>query len=100
MHNRLRYTLLIMLTCISVGAAFAQTTTVPGYNNTLRRNNPNTNDTTTNKPGKTLTGDQEIDAERQKEEKKRDSVIFTSKFIRVTNERLLSDSTQVFPLDT
>ena len=86
---------------MSAGAAFAQTTTIPGYNNTLRRNNPNTNDTSrTNKPGKTLTGDQEIDAERQKEEKKRDSVIFTSKFIRVTNERLLSDSTQVFPLDT
>ena len=86
--------------CISAGVAFAQTTTIPGYNNTLRRNNPNTDTSTTNKSGKTLTGDQEIDAERQKEEKKRDSVIFTSKFIRVTNERLLSDSTQVFPLDT
>ena len=73
MHNRLRYILLIMLICISAGTAFAQTTTIPGYNNTLRRNNPNTNDTSrTNKPGKTLTGDQEIDAERQKEEKKRD----------------------------
>jgi len=86
--------------CLSAMTVFAQTTTIPGYNNTLRRNNPNTTDTTTNKPGKVLTGDQEIDAERKKEEKKRDSVIFTSKFIRVTNERLLSDSTQVFPLDT
>src|SRR6195952_6111051 len=100
MQNRLKYILLIMLMCISAGAAFAQTTTIPGYNNTLRRNNPNTTDTATNKPGKTLTGDQQIDAERQKEEKKHDSVIFTSKFIRVTNERLLSNSTQVFPIDT
>ena len=74
--------------CFSAGIAFAQTTTIPGYpNNTIRRNNFNTDTSSTNKPGKQLTGDQEIDAERQKEEKKRDSVIFTSKFIRVTNER-------------
>ncbi|HTD40326.1 MAG TPA: putative porin, partial [Mucilaginibacter sp.] len=101
MHNRLQYTLLIALMCFSAGVAFAQTTTIPGYpNNNIRRNNFNTDTSSTNKQGKQLTGDQEIDAERQKEEKKRDSVIFTSKFIRVTNERLLSDSTQVFPLDT
>jgi hypothetical protein len=101
MHNRFRYTLLIALMSFSVGAVFAQTTTIPGYpNNNIRRNNFNTDTSSTNRPGKQLTGDQEIDAERQKEEKKRDSIIFTSKFIRVTNERLLSDSTQVFPLDT
>jgi len=89
-----------MLMCFSAGVTLAQTQNIPGYpNNTIRRNNFNT-DTATNKPGKQLSGDAQIDAERQKEEKKRDSVIFTSKFIRVTNERLLSDSTQVFPLDT
>ncbi len=99
MYNRLRHILLVMLICFSAGVALAQTPTIPGYpNNNIRRNN--FNDTTTKQPGKQLSGDQEIDAERQKEEKKRDSVIFTSKFIRVTNERLLSDSTQVFPLDT
>src|SRR6201996_173879 len=103
MHNLKRYILLLALMCFSAGFAFAQQypTTNQNYpnNNTLRNNNPfNNKDTTAQK--KTLTGDQEIDAERQKEEKKRDSVIFTSKFIRVTNERLLSDSTQVFPLDT
>ncbi|MDO3627388.1 putative porin [Mucilaginibacter sp. BT774] len=100
MHKRLRYILLVMLICFSAGMALAQTPNIPGYpNNNIRRNNFNT-DTATNKPGKQLSGDAQIDAERQKEEKKRDSVIFTSKFIRVTNERLLSDSTQVFPLDT
>jgi len=89
-----------MLMCFSAGVTLAQTQNIPGYpNNTIRRNNFNT-DTATNKPGKQLSGDAQIDAERQKEEKKRDSVIFTSRFIRVTNERLLSDSTQVFPLDT
>ena len=100
MYNRLRYILLVMLMCFSAGVTLAQTQNIPGYpNNTIRRNNFNT-DTATNKPGKQLSGDAQIDAERQKEEKKRDSVIFTSRFIRVTNERLLSDSTQVFPLDT
>lgn len=98
-----RYILLLALICISAGAAFAQypTNQNPNYpnNNTQRNTNPfNNKDTTTQK--KALSGDQEIDAQRQKEEKKRDSVVFTSKFIKVTNERLLNDSTQVFPLDT
>ena len=47
-----------------------------------------------------LTGDQEIDTLRKQEEHARDSVIFTSKFIKVTNEVLLRDSTQIFPIDT
>ncbi len=98
MHNQLRYILLLLLMCISAGFAFAQNPNIPGYPNQQRRADFN-KDTATTKT-KNLTGDQEIDAERQKEEKKRDSVIFTSKFIRVTNERLLTDSTQVFPLDT
>ncbi|MDB5024766.1 MAG: hypothetical protein JWP78_2521 [Mucilaginibacter sp.] len=98
MHNQLRYILLLLLICTSAGFAFAQNPNIPGYPNQQRRSDFN-KDTATTKT-KNLTGDQEIDAERQKEEKKRDSVIFTSKFIRVTNERLLSDSTQVFPLDT
>jgi hypothetical protein len=101
MHNRLKYILLLVLMCSSAGFAVAQNLNQPGYpnNNTLRRNNDFNNKDTTTK-AKTLTGDQEIDAVRKKEEGKHDSVIFTSKFIRVTNERLLSDSTQVFPLDT
>ena len=66
MQNRLRYILLVMLICFSAGVALAQTPTVPGYpNNPNRRNNFNT-DTSTRQPGKQMTGDQEIDAERQK----------------------------------
>jgi hypothetical protein len=89
-----------MLMCLSAGFAFAQTAPPPGYNNQPRNNNGFPKDTSSNTTKKALTGDQEIDAERKKEEKKQDSIIFTSKFIRVTNERLLSDSTQVFPIDT
>lgn len=96
MFNQLKYILLLLL-CISAEFAFAQSPTNPNYPNTRRADFGR--DTAT-APAKKLTGDQEIDAERQREEKKRDSVIFTSKFIRVTNERFLNDSTQVFLLDT
>ncbi len=47
-----------------------------------------------------LTDEQQLDTLRKKEDQKKDSVVFNSKFIRVTNERLLNDSTQVFALDT
>src|ERR1700742_1294153 len=97
MHNRSRYILLVMLMCLSAGFAFAQ---VPNQNYPGRQQPANFGRDTATTRTKTMTGDQEIDAVRQKEEKKRDSVIFNSKFVRVTNERLLSDSTQVFPLDT
>lgn len=43
---------------------------------------------------------QSIDSLRKREENKRDSVVYTSKYIRVTSEELLKDSTQVFPIDT
>jgi len=98
MHKRIKY-ILLLLFCLSASLVLAQSPTNPNYPNRRQPANFNT-DTSTNKAGKTLSGDQEIDEERKKEEKKRDSVIFTSKFIRVTNERLLTDSTQVFPLDT
>src|ERR1700712_5375760 len=98
MHHQLRYILLLLLMLGSAGLAFAQIPNNQNYPN--RRQPANFNqDTSTTKRGN-LTGDQEIDAARKKEEGKRDSVMFNSKFIRVTNERLLSDSTQVFPLDT
>src|ERR1700754_5006478 len=98
MHKQLKY-ILVLLLCASAGLVFAQSPTNPNYPGPGRQLKTNFGpDTTTAK--KALTGDQEIDEQRKKEEGKRDSVIFTSKFIRVTNERLLSDSTQVFPLDT
>ncbi|MBS1525769.1 MAG: hypothetical protein JST19_08985, partial [Bacteroidetes bacterium] len=79
--------------------AFAQYPS-PNYPNRQQPANFNRDTASANSQNKTLSGDQEIDQIRQQQEKKRDSVIFTSKFIRVTNERLLNDSTQVFPLDT
>ena len=98
-NHRSRYILLALLMCLSAGFAFAQNPNYPpGYPNNRPNTNPNLNrDTAANR---NLSGDQQIDEARKREQKKRDSVIFTSKFIRVTNERLLSDSTQVFLLDT
>jgi len=98
MFKQVKYTLVLLL-CLSAGLAFGQSPTNPNYQTPQQRANYG-RDTAAATPTKKLTGDQEIDAERKKEEGKRDSVIFTSKFIRVTNERLLTDSTQVFPLDT
>lgn len=94
MLYRLKYILLFLL-IIPASAAFAQYP--QQYPN---RQQAPTFGHDTSRTATSLTGDQEIDAQRKKEEKKRDSVIFNSKFIRVTNEKLLNDSTQVFVLDT
>lgn len=88
--------LLLLLICCSSAAVFAQ------YGRTT---NTNTNpfvqgDTSHRKTAKPLTDEELLDSTRRKLEHKSDSIIFTSKFIRVTNQRLLSDSTQVLPLDT
>jgi hypothetical protein len=93
--KKIKY-LLLLLICSSVQAAFAQYSqhdlnSGQGQVNHMR-------DTAVTAP--VLTDDQLLDTLRKKEEKRRDTVVFTSKFIRVTNERLLNDSTQVFPLDT
>ena len=98
MPARLKY-LFALLICLSAVSAYAQypnSTTNPQYQN---RNNP-FDTTQRQKTSKPLTADQEIDTLRKKEERERDSVIFTAKFIRVTNEALLRDSTQTFPIDT
>lgn len=93
MFNTIKY-LLFFLACICAGNAFAQ------YNRTQQQPNPFFRDTTTRRAAPQLTSDQMIDSLRKKDDKRRDSVIFTAKFIRVTNELLLNDSTQVLPLDT
>ncbi|RKR80232.1 putative beta-barrel porin [Mucilaginibacter gracilis] len=85
----------MLLLCSTAPVAFAQvtqSTKLPVDNtNHMRDTVPVT---------KPLTDDQMLDSLRKKENSKKDSVIFNSKFIKVTNERLLNDSTQVFPLDT
>ena len=75
-----------------------------GYNNNGNYNNDpryqnNYNDTTRNR-SKALTSDQMIDTLRKRERQRMDSVIFNTRFIKITNETLLRDSTQLFPLDT
>jgi hypothetical protein len=97
MPDKLKY-LFLFLFCMTAGLAFAQSPTNPNYPGGIPTR-PNLRDTgRLNTPR--LTSEQELDSLRKKQEKKRDTVIFNSKFIRVTSERFLRDSTQLFPLDT
>jgi len=96
--KRLKF-LLLLLICLPAASVYAQygrtTTTTPQNQNPFTQG-----DTSRRKTTKALTDDQLLDTLRKRDEHKEDSIIFTSKFIRVTNERLLNDSTQVLPLDT
>ncbi|MGN6637966.1 MAG: hypothetical protein ACTHJ8_03585, partial [Mucilaginibacter sp.] len=89
----MKYILLFLL-IITASAAFAQ---YPQQNYPGRQQNAPTFGHDTTKSTTPLTGDQEIDQERQKEEKKRDTVVFNSKLIKVNNEKLLVDRTKVLP---
>lgn len=91
MHKKLKYILLLLM-CISAHSVFAQ------YNQTTRQRPLSTRDTI--KPERKVSDDELLDSLRKKEENKRDSVVYNSKFIKVTNENLLNDSTQTFPIDT
>jgi hypothetical protein len=97
-HNKLKYIFLLLIGLLAQ-TAFAQ---YPNrYNNgnpTQQPNSPFAD--TTHRQARQLSTDQEIDTLRKQEEGRNDSVIFTSKFIRITNESLLKDSTQIFPIDT
>jgi hypothetical protein len=64
------------------------------------QNVPNMMRDTTDRNTKKLSDSELVDTLRKREERKRDTVIFTSKYIRFTKELWLNDSTQVFPLDT
>ncbi|MGI4729566.1 MAG: putative porin [Janthinobacterium lividum] len=90
---RFLFLLLIFLPAASVYAQYGRTT------------NTNTNpfiqgDTSHRRTAKPLTDDQLLDTLRKRDEHKGDSVVFTSKFIRITNAHLLNDGTHVVPLDT
>jgi len=98
MADKIKYILLLLI-CLSAPAAFAQFNTPYNNGQNPQQRPANFADTALNTT-KQLSADQELDTIRSREEKARDSVIFTSKFIKVTNERLLRDSTQVFPIDT
>src|SRR3978361_1013887 len=96
MPERFRY-ILLLFTCVLAQAAFAQTPTNPNYPGGPQRLNTRPD---TGRAGTKLTDDQLLDTMRSRQERKRDTVVFNSKFIRVTNEKLLIDSTQLFALDT
>ncbi|WP_255486954.1 putative porin [Mucilaginibacter sp. SP1R1] len=91
MRKKLKYILLLLM-CISAHTVFAQ------YNQTTRQRPLSTRDTV--KAVRQVSDDEMLDSLRKKEDNKKDSVIFNSKFIRVTNEKFLNDSTQTFAVDT
>ena len=100
MPDKLKYILLLLI-CVCTQAAFAQirrgNQNYPGQQQS--EGQTNLRDTST-RGGKILTTDQQLDSLRKKQERKKDSVVFNSKFIRVTSERFLRDSTVLFALDT
>jgi len=99
MPHKLKYFFLLLI-ALSAQAAFAQNSGQYNNNGNSTRNPTSSFADTSHRQTKQLTADEEIDTLRKQEEGKRDSVIFSAKFIRITNESLLNDSTQLFPLDT
>jgi len=104
MPEKLKYILLLFTVCVFSQAAFSQSSTNPNYpgGNNYNPNNPNQriNLRDTGAATKPVTDDQLLDSLRKKQDHKKDTVVFSSKFIRVTNERLMKDSTQLLPVDT
>ncbi|WP_255563204.1 putative porin [Mucilaginibacter sp. 21P] len=96
MANKLKY-LFILLICAAAQGAFAQITNprFPGQ----RTDQPVYSRDTTKMRARSNASDN-LDSLRKREENKHDSVVFNSKYIKVTSERLLADSIQLFPLDT
>ena len=98
--------LLLLLICALAQTAFAQYNpgfpgSSSGYGIPGQGQSPFAQDTARARtPPVELTGDQLLDTLRKREENRQDTIVLTSKLIKVTNERLLNDSTQVFPLDT
>jgi hypothetical protein len=93
--------ILILLLAVVAGGVFGQTfPTNPTYPGQQQQRPTFGRDTNLNKPAKVLTPDEELDSLRKREDHKKDTIIFNSKFIRVTTDALLNDSTQVFKLDT
>lgn len=96
MTEKLKYFFLLLI-CAMAQTAFAQyPVNQPGQQQNIYRQGQGL-DTAKRR---VLTADEQIDTLRKAEEKGKDSVIYNSKFIHVTAERYLNDSTVVFPLDT
>lgn len=97
MPEKLKY-IFILLFLAGVQSVVGQSRTNPNYPG-QQPFRPNLRDTgRTNVPK--LTDEQQMDSLRKQQDRRKDTVIFNSKYIRVTSERFLKDSTQLFPLDT
>ncbi|MFD0793584.1 putative porin [Mucilaginibacter litoreus] len=98
MADKLKY-ILVLFICIAAQGAFAQISNprFPGQNPTS--DEPVYSRDTTKYRRQSNASDN-LDSLRKREENKKDSIVVTSKYIKVTSERLLADSTQLFPLDT
>src|SRR6218665_3719843 len=98
MRIKLKY-FFILLISLSAQAAYAQ---FPNRENQYPgQRQPNyMRDTATKAKPQQISDEAMMDTLRKREEEKEDSVVFTSKFIKVSNEFLLNDSTQTFELDT
>jgi len=104
MADKFKYILFVLM-CFAAQFAMAQ---IPQRNPQYNPNYPPGrypnqqqgygSDTARNR--RALSSDEMIDTLRKREQNSRDSVIFTSKFIKVTDENSLKDSTQLFPIDT
>ncbi|MES2109291.1 MAG: putative porin [Bacteroidota bacterium] len=89
--------ILLLFICAGAQATFAQ---IQRGNNNYPGSQQRINLRDTGTTTKNLTNDQQLDSLRKRQDRKKDSVVFNAKFIRVTSERFLRDSTVLFPLDT
>ncbi|WP_462266277.1 putative porin [Mucilaginibacter sp.] len=95
MLKLLRYFILLLPALLLAQMAYAQIPNQP-YNRLPGQPQQPLSDTA----NRSRAASESVDTLRKRQETQHDTVIFTSKFIRVTNERLLNDSTQAFALDT
>ncbi|MBE7174832.1 MAG: putative porin [Mucilaginibacter polytrichastri] len=85
---------------LAATGAYAQIPTQPAYPGQRTNTSPFQDTTRRDRENPGEDEEMDIDSMRKRAEGNRDSVIFTAKFIRYTNLKLLSDSTQTLPLDT
>jgi len=89
--------IVLLLVCVCTQTVFAQQQQTnpqnPNQSGIIYRGD-------TARTRKPLSNDELMDTLRKRQDHKKDTVIFNSKFVRVTSERFLRDSTRLFPLDT
>jgi hypothetical protein len=88
--------IVLLLVCVCAQSVFAQqqqgNPQYPNQQGIIYRD--------TAKTRRPLSNDELMDTLRKHQDRKKDSTVLNSKFIKVTSERFLKDSTRLFPLDT